>query len=174
MLMLGHPAAVLRGAQTHPHLLPLTSTPLQCPDKGNSRWRPTQSWFYPSLYPAGQQYHSRSLWSPPAASTTFQDPQIQQHGKTCKMTESPLIPAVINPFGIQLMSSPLQLSSLHQLGKQACKPVWVCTSTRQIFHHVQIEPVLLHPVQLSFKVLPTGGNFRAQLVIGRTCASHPS
>lgn len=75
-----------------------------------------------------------TLQAPLAASTTkswpSQPPQIQLHGKTCKMTESPLIPAVINPFGIQLMSSPLQLSSLHQLGKQACKPGWVCTSTR--------------------------------------------
>lgn len=50
-------------------------------------------------------------------------------GKTCEMTESSLIPAVISPFGIQLTSSLLQLSSRHQLSKQVYKPGQVLVST---------------------------------------------
>lgn len=132
----------------------------------------------PSRRAAAAQAGAAWLLQLPLAnrSQLLQPPQIQMHGKTCEMTESSLTPAIISPFGIQLTSSPLQLSSHHQLGKQADKPGQVLVSTIEIFQHIQGEPVLPHPLQLTLKCCPAGGNLRALLVTRRTCAppAHPS
>lgn len=85
----------------------------------------------PSRRGATPQAGAAQLLQLPLANESglLQPPQIQTSGKTCEVTESSLTPALISPFGIQLTSSPLQLSSHHQFGKQAYKPGQVLVST---------------------------------------------